>query len=127
MKAIVLLIFCQKLPESSKVISPINQSIGKPLQHYLPLLPCVYESHQNETHIGRWSRRGLSSSAWLFKKDPTNSMLSKKNQAAWPFSELQRVLLSPQQIQSKIAKCGYIVTHLEKPCRHKFFLQNTGT
>ena len=48
MKAIVLLIFCQKLPESSKVISPINQSIGKPLQCYLPLLPCVDEAHQNE-------------------------------------------------------------------------------
>ena len=57
MKAIVLLIFCQKLPESSKVISPINQSIGKPLQCYLPLLPCVYESHQNETHIGRWLKK----------------------------------------------------------------------
>ena len=52
------------------------------------------------------SRRGLSSSAWLFKEDPTNSMLSKENQAAWPLHELQRVLLSPQQIQSKIAKCG---------------------
>ena len=34
------------------------------------------------------SRRGLSSSAWLFKKDPMNSMLSKKNQAAWPLREL---------------------------------------
>ena len=52
------------------------------------------------------SRRGLSSSARLFKKDSTNSMLSKKNQAMWPLRELQRVLLSPQQIQSKIAKCG---------------------
>ena len=109
------------------------------------------------------SRRGLSTSAWLFKKDPTllrrgsfyraralvswaasrqsvlplflrigtsakesttNSMLSKKNQAAWPLRELQPVLLSPQQIQSKIAKCGQIVTHPEEPCRHKFFPQN---
>ena len=56
-KAIVLLTFCQKLPESSKVISLINQSIGKPLQCYLPLLPCVYESHQNKTHIGRWVKK----------------------------------------------------------------------
>ena len=66
------------------------------------------------------SIRGLLSSAWLFEKDPTNSMLSKKNQAAWPLCELQSILSSPQQIQSKIAKCNYIVTHLEKSCRHKF-------
>ena len=106
MNAIVLLISCQKLPESLKVILPINQSVGKPLQCCLPLLPCVYESHQNELTLADGSRLGLSTSTWLFKKDPTNSMLSKKNQAAWPLRELQCILLSLQQIQSKIAKCG---------------------